>query len=382
MKVAVIGCGMIARTQHIQHYHDNDKAAIKMLVDPLEERARSLAAEFNVPHTSADYRAILEDDEIEAVSICTPNDTHAPIAIDCLNAGKHVLCEKPAALNMEQVREMQAAANRNGRILNIGVVNRYAAGVNRIKDMIEGGELGRVYHVYCSFRSHRSIPGLGGPFTTKSKSGGGVLIDWGVHFLDLIFYSLGQPGARTVSGEIYGELAKDMKAYAYVNMWAGPPNYNGTYDVEDFVTGLVRTTGPTISLNGAWAQNIGGIRDVRGVSGRQGRRQARLRQRRLQSIRRQGRHAAGDEPVVRQDGQVRLGDRRFPALRSFGHQGPCEYRSGHDHVRSHGRPLSFRRARERSNAVIQSLLSHGCESMAFFLTNWKPSNSVLVAAQF
>ncbi len=257
MKVAVIGCGMIAKTQHVQHYHNSDRAEIKYLVDPLEDRARSLAAEFNVPHTSADYRTILEDDEVEAVSICTPNDTHAPIAIDCLNAGKHVLCEKPAALNMEQVREMKAAADRNGRILNIGVVNRYATGVNRIKDMIAGGELGRVYHVYCSFRAHRSIPGLGGPFTTKSKSGGGVLIDWGVHFLDLIFYSLGQPDVRTVSGEIYGELAKDMKAYAFVNMWAGPPNYNGTYDVEDFVTGLLRTSGPTISLNGAWAQNIG-----------------------------------------------------------------------------------------------------------------------------
>lgn len=257
MKVAVIGCGMIAKTQHIQHYHDNAKAEIKYLVDPLEDRAKELAAAFNVPFTSADYRAILEDDEVEAVSICTPNDTHAPIAIACLNAGKHVLCEKPAALNMVQVREMKEAANRNNRILNIGVVNRYATGVNKIKQMIANGELGRLYHVYCSFRAHRAIPGLGGPFTTKSKAGGGVVIDWGVHFLDLIFYSLGQPSIRTVSGEIYGELAKDMKEYAYVDMWAGPPNYSGTYDVEDFVTGLVRTSGPSISLNGAWAQNIG-----------------------------------------------------------------------------------------------------------------------------
>lgn len=257
IKVAVIGCGMIAKTQHIQHYHDNEKAEIKYLVDPMEDRAKALAKQFNVPYTSADYKTILEDDEIEAVSICTPNDTHAPIAIACLNAGKHVLCEKPAALTMEQVHEMKAAADRNNRILNIGVVNRYNTGVNKIKQMIENGELGKVYHVYCSFRAHRAIPGLGGPFTTKAKAGGGVLIDWGVHFLDLIFYSLGQPKVRTVSGEIHGELAKNMEEYAYVDMWAGPPNYNGTYDVEDFVTGLVRTSGPSISLNGAWAQNIG-----------------------------------------------------------------------------------------------------------------------------
>lgn len=257
MKVAVIGCGTIAKTQHIQHYHDNERAVIKYLVDPLEERAKELAAVYRVPHTAADYRTILGDEEVEAVSICTPNDTHAPIAIACLNAGKHVICEKPAALNMEQVLEMKAAADRNNKILQIGVVNRYNTAVNKIKQMIEGGELGNVYHVICSFRAYRSIPGLGGPFTTKAKAGGGVLVDWGVHFLDLIFYSLGQPAVQTVSGAIHGELAKDMKQYVYVDMWAGPPIYNGTNDVEDFVTGLLRTSGPTISLNGAWAQNIG-----------------------------------------------------------------------------------------------------------------------------
>ncbi|MFD0711963.1 Gfo/Idh/MocA family protein [Paenibacillus sp. GCM10027626] len=257
IKVAVIGCGMIAQTQHIQHYHDNDKAEIKYLVDPMLKRAEEMAEKFGVPHAVADYRTVLEDEEVEAVSICTPNDTHAPIAIACLNAGKHVICEKPAALNIEQVREMKAAADRNNRILNIGLVNRYNTAVNHIKRMIADGELGRVYHVYCSFRAHRSIPGLGGPFTTKAKAGGGVLIDWGVHFLDLIFYSLGQTELKTVSGAIHGELAKDMKNYTYVDMWAGPPRYEGTYDVEDFVTGMLRTSGPTISLNGAWAQNIG-----------------------------------------------------------------------------------------------------------------------------
>lgn len=257
MKVAVIGCGMIARTQHIKAYNRNNLAEIKYLVDIKQERALELAKIYDVPFTETDFRKILEDEEVEAVSICTPNDTHAPIAIACLNAGKHVLCEKPAALSMKQVVEMKAAADRNNRILNIGVVNRFNTAVNKIKQLIDDGELGKVYHINCSFRAHRSIPGLGGPFTTKAKSGGGVLIDWGVHFLDLIFYSLGQPKILTVSGAIHGELAKDMKQYTYVDMWAGPPDYTGTYDVEDFVTGLVRTTGSTISLNGAWAQNIG-----------------------------------------------------------------------------------------------------------------------------
>lgn len=257
MKVAVIGCGTIARTQHIPAYARNPMVEIKYLVDIKLERAIELAEKYNVPYTTADFRDILGDEEVEAVSICTPNDTHAPIAIECLDAGKHVLCEKPASVSVALANQMKEAADRNDRILNIGVVNRFNTAVNKIKEMIDNGELGKVYHIYCSFRAHRSIPGLGGPFTTKAKSGGGVLIDWGVHFLDLIFYCTGMPKILTVSGEIYGELGKDMEKYAYVDMWAGPPDYSGTYDVEDFVTGLVRTAGPTISLNGAWAQNIG-----------------------------------------------------------------------------------------------------------------------------
>lgn len=256
-KVAVIGCGMIGSTQHIPAYSKNPQAEIKYLVDIKEERAIQNSEKYKVPHWATDYRDILNDKEVEAVSICTPNDSHASIAIDCLNAGKNVLCEKPASVSLELINEMKQAADKNGKILNIGVVNRFNTSVNKIKEMIDNGELGKVYHVYCSFRAHRSIPGLGGPFTTKAKSGGGVLIDWGVHFIDLIFYSIGSPKVLTVSGEIHSELGKDMEKYAYVDMWAGPPDFNGTYDVEEFVTGLVRTTGPTISLNGAWAQNIG-----------------------------------------------------------------------------------------------------------------------------
>ncbi|BBH19157.1 oxidoreductase [Paenibacillus baekrokdamisoli] len=257
MKVAVIGCGTIASSQHIGAYARNEFAEIKYLVDVRQSHVEEMAKTYNVPFTETDFRKILLDEEVEAVSICTPNDTHAPIAIACLNAGKHVLCEKPAAINLEQAVEMKKAADRNNKILNIGMVNRYNTAVNRVKQMIDNGELGKIYHVNCSFRTHRAIPGLGGPFTTKAKSGGGVLIDRGVHFLDLIFYSLSQPNVLTVTGAVHSEMAKDMKQYTYLDMWAGPPRFDGTYDVEDYVTGMMRTSGPTISLNGAWAQNIG-----------------------------------------------------------------------------------------------------------------------------
>ena len=257
LKVAVIGCGQIARTQHIPAYAKSGMVEIKYLCDLVIERADALAVEYNVPHTTTDFNEVLADPEVVAISVCTPNGSHAPISIAALKAGKHVLCEKPAAMNYEEALTMKASADEYNRILNIGVVNRFNTAVNKIKQLIDEGELGELYHVYCSFRSHRSIPGLGGPFTTKAKSGGGVLIDWGVHFLDLVFYVLGeQTKAKTVSGAAYGKLGQDIEGYVYKNMWAGPPVMDGTFDVEDFVTGLIRTTGPTINLNGAWAQNI------------------------------------------------------------------------------------------------------------------------------
>lgn len=257
VKIAVIGCGTIANSSHIPAYVKHPDVEITYFCDIIKERAEKAVRDYKCGQAVADYREILHSPDVDAVSVCTPNDMHAPITMDFLRAGKHVLCEKPAARTYAEALEMQRAQHETGKILNIGVVNRFNTSVNIIKKMIEDGELGEVYHVYASFRSHRSIPGLGGAFTTKAISGGGVLIDWGVHFLDLIMYCTGDPKPLTVTGQAYSKLGKDMKNYTYLNMWAGPPNYEGTYDVDDFVTGLIRTEGPTISFNGAWAQNIG-----------------------------------------------------------------------------------------------------------------------------
>ncbi|MCY9514037.1 Gfo/Idh/MocA family protein [Paenibacillus apiarius] len=255
--VAIIGCGTIANSAPIPAYVANPDAEIKYFCDIRKERAEKAADQYGCGEAIEDYRIILEDPEVEAVSICTPNNCHALIAIDCMRAGKHVLCEKPAARTYEEALEMQKVQHETGKTLNIGVVNRFNTGVNIIKKMIEEGELGDLYHVYVSFRSHRSIPGLGGDFTNKAVAGGGALIDWGVHFLDIVMYCAGDPDPKTVTGQTYSKLGKDMKNYSYINMWAGPPNYEGTYDVDDFVTAMIRTAGPSITVNGAWAQNIG-----------------------------------------------------------------------------------------------------------------------------
>lgn len=257
MKVAIIGCGTIANTAHIPAYRKNPKAEIKYFCDINMAKAEEAVKKYQCGEAVEDYHLILNDPEVAAVSICTPNHVHASIAIDCMRAGKNVLCEKPAARTYAEALEMQKVQHETGKTLNIGVVNRFNTSVNLIKDMIQAGELGELYHVYVSFRAHRSIPGLGGSFTTKAIAGGGALIDWGVHYLDIVMYCTGDPEPQTVSGQAYCKLGKDMENYTYVDMWAGPPDYSGTYDVDDFVTAMIRTQGPTVTLNGAWAQNIG-----------------------------------------------------------------------------------------------------------------------------
>lgn len=257
MKVAIIGCGTIATSAHMPGYKANaDIAEVKYFCDIIPERAVKLRDAYGSGEVVVDYHDILDDPEIECVSVCTPNFAHAPIAIDFLKHGKCVLSEKPAAINLEKAKEMKKAADETGKILNIGVCNRFKKDIIKVEEIIASGELGDIYHVNCNFRAFRSIPGLGGPFTTKSMAGGGALIDWGVHFLDLIFYCIHTPKVKTVSAETYSILGKEMEGYTYTSMWAGPPDYNGIYDVEEYVTGLIRTAGPTILVNGAWAQNI------------------------------------------------------------------------------------------------------------------------------
>ena len=258
MKIAIIGCGTIANSAHIPSYMNNPDVEIKYFCDIILSTAEKCVEKYGCGQAVEDYHVVLNDPEIEAVSVCTPNKMHSIISIDALHAGKNVLCEKPAARVYSEALAMQEAQHETGKVLNIGVVNRFNAGVNRLREIIQSGELGEIYHVYVSFRAHRSIPGLGGAFTTKSISGGGVLIDWGVHYLDIVMYCTGDPTPKTVSAKAFCKLGADMKNYVYEGMWAeDTKDLNGTYDVDDFVTGFIRTSGPTITLNGAWAQNIG-----------------------------------------------------------------------------------------------------------------------------
>jgi len=254
-KVGIIGCGAIGGI-HADGYSKCADAELAAVADILPEKAEALAAQHGVGLATANYKDILADPSIGAVSVCTPNDLHCPMTLDALRAGKHVLCEKPIALNLTQAKKMHAEAKRRERLLAIGVVNRFNTYVELMKEAIASGQIGEVYHTRFVFKNYRCIPGLGGWFTTKARSGGGVMIDWGVHFLDLVFYCLGGPKPQAVSGVAHAQLARDIRKYAYLDMWAGPPDPKGTCDVEEYVSGLLRTDGPTVAFEGAWAQNI------------------------------------------------------------------------------------------------------------------------------
>ncbi len=259
MVVAVIGCGRIASSAHFPALSKLDDVRIKYACDLIEEKGAAMKEKYPemVENVITDYNVALSDPEVEAVYVLTPNFAHYTVTMDALRAGKHVFCEKPVTVNYALSCEMAEEANKQGKMLNIGVCNRYHKSVEMLREMNERGEFGNLYHVYCSFRSFRSIPGLGGAFTDKAQSGGGVLIDWGIHFLDLILYILGSPELKTVTCNAYNEMAKDMGSYKYKSMWAeNTKDLGGVNDVDDMVTGFIRTSGASVSFNGAWAQNI------------------------------------------------------------------------------------------------------------------------------
>ncbi len=258
--LAVVGCGRIASQAHFPAFAQMDNIRIKYACDLIEEKAQLMKDTYPelVEEVITDYKVALADPEVDAVYVLTPNYAHYTVTMDALQAGKHVFCEKPITINYALSCEMAEAAEKAGKMLNIGVCNRYHKSVEMLEEMNREGKFGKLYHVVCNFRAFRSIPGLGGAFTTKAQSGGGVLIDWGVHYLDLILYILGGAKLKTLTCDAYSEMAKDMKSYHYESMWAEDTSdvENGTNDVDDFIAGHVRTAKASITFNAAWAQNI------------------------------------------------------------------------------------------------------------------------------
>jgi predicted dehydrogenase len=254
LKVGVIGAGAIAKN-HVQGYR-NAGAEILAICDVNPAALEKAKAEMNIPLGVTDLRDILGNKDIEAVSVCTPNFLHCEMTVAALKAGKHVLCEKPMALDPKQAETMVKAAAKADRILMLGHNNRFTPEVQQVNRMREQGVLGEVYHAKASIIRRRGIPGLGGWFTTRAKSGGGPLIDIGIHAIDRAWYMMGKPKPVAVSGICYNKFGCDIAKYVCVGMWAGPRKLDGIMDVEDFAAALVRfENGATMQVEVSWACN-------------------------------------------------------------------------------------------------------------------------------
>jgi predicted dehydrogenase len=257
-KVAIIGAGMIGNT-HADAYNDTGEAEIVAICDVNEAALSKLADRVGVPAGGRykDYRQMLTDADIQAVSVCVGTAWHKEVAVAALAAGKHVMLEKPMAINVGQAEEICQAASKAKGVLQLGMVVRYGPEMLALREWIDGGQMGDVYHMRAVTLRRRGVPGLGGWFTTKKYCGGGAVIDIGVHVIDLAMYLGGHWNPTSVSAMTYAKFGPQMKDYKYVEMWAGPPKPDGVFDVEDYATGMIRFADKaTLTFEICWAANL------------------------------------------------------------------------------------------------------------------------------
>ncbi len=256
-KVGIIGCGGIAKGAHFPSYMLEKRAEVVAVCDIRPERAEFAKKKFfRNAKTYTDYKELLNDKSIDYVDICTPNYLHSIIAIDALNAGKHVLCEKPDAVSVEEAVKMKQAAENNGKKLMVIRNNRYYETSAKIKEFAENGGFGEIYAGRCGWVRRRGIPGKGGWFTTKAQSGGGPLIDLGVHMIDLAVWFMGNPKPVSVSGNTFSKFAENDSVDSPESKY-GDKIDGGTFDVEDLAMGLIRfDNGAVLQIEFSWASNI------------------------------------------------------------------------------------------------------------------------------
>jgi len=256
LRVGVIGLGYTG-DQHLRGYAALPNVQVVALAGLEDGKRAELGTTYGVPHLHREWQELLARDDLDLISICTPNALHAPIAIAALDGGRHVICEKPLARTAAEASAMVAAARRADRVLHTVFNHRARGDVLTLKRHIDAGGLGHVYHAKASWMRRMGIPSLGSWFTNKELAGGGPLIDLGVHILDLSLHLMGEPVAVTVSGATYAELGPrgrgDRAGLADPNA-ADKMNIGSAYEVEDLATAFVRfADGATLALEASWA---------------------------------------------------------------------------------------------------------------------------------
>jgi len=252
LKVGIIGTGAISNV-HLNGYAKSRVAHIHALADVDREALARRAEQHNVPpeRCFTDHRKLLKLAELDAVSVCTPNSLHCRQTVDALAAGKHVLCEKPMAMNPAEAQKMIDAAAKAGRELQIGLHNRFRSDAAFIKRLADDGALGNIYYARCQAVRRRGVPSWG-VFGQMDKQGGGGLIDIGVHMIDLTWWLMGGPKPVRVTGQTYQTIGNQKGHVGSFGRW----DYK-TYTVEDFACGLVRfDNGATMSIECSFNANL------------------------------------------------------------------------------------------------------------------------------
>ena len=260
VKIAMIGAGNISHA-HIQHYRKMDNAEVYAICDINEERLNETADEYGITRRYTDVDTMLADlPELDAADVCVWNCNHAECAIKALNAGLHVMCEKPMAYNTQQAIAMKEAADKNGKLLMIGFVLRFSDEARIAKEFIDKGYIGEVYYSKAQYLCRHGNPG--GWFGDKSRSGGGPVIDLGVHVIDLTRYLMGNPKPVSVYAAAYEKLGNRPHLKNHVGWIPRDAKPDDPCDVEDFAVALIRYDNGAVtqletsySINGEGAGN-------------------------------------------------------------------------------------------------------------------------------
>lgn len=261
IKAGIIGCGGIANGKHLPALKEADMVEITAFCDIIEARAQKAAAAYGAPDAQVfvDYKELLQLD-LDVVYVCTPNRSHSCITVDALHAGKHVMCEKPMAINYAEAQKMVEAAKRTGKLLTIGYQNRCRQDSLYLKRECEKGALGEIYYAKAKAIRRRAVP-TWGVFLNEEEQGGGPLIDIGTHALDLTLWMMDNYKPKYVVGTAYHKLNNDTETG---NAWG---DWNAeAFTVEDSAFGfIVMENGATITLEASWALNSLDVNEAKTV---------------------------------------------------------------------------------------------------------------------
>lgn len=254
LRVGIIGAGSIAE-MHIGGYKTSPDVEVVALCDINEARLEEMGRKHGVTHLYTDAEEMVSKEQLDAVSVCTWNCAHAKCSIAALNAGMHVLCEKPMAMNAREAEEMMAAAEKNGKLLMIGFVRRYGNDMDVLQDFIRTGYFGELYYAKANYIRRHGNPG--GWFGDKSRSGGGPLIDLGVHVIDFVRYAMGNPKPVSVYGATFHKLGNRPGVRLAEGYSSADKSEEDVCDVEDMAAALIRfENGAVLNVETSFTLNV------------------------------------------------------------------------------------------------------------------------------